>query len=112
MADSVAYQHTDSNRDNYGSYKLHGVKKVGTDRNLLVPYSIKLNRRLNVFLTIFCLFHLLSQRVCLSIRVPFAYPWAHLRPCETGTSPPGSWSCVTVVRSCFVLLFWIVILIQ
>ena len=40
MAYSVAYQHTDSNRDHDGSHKLHGVKKVGTDRNLLVPYSI------------------------------------------------------------------------
>ena len=27
MADSVAYQHTDGNRNNYGSYKLHGVKE-------------------------------------------------------------------------------------
>ena len=51
MAYSVAYQHTDGNRNHDGSYKLHGIKKVGTDRKLLVPYSIKLNRRLNVFLT-------------------------------------------------------------
>jgi hypothetical protein len=51
MAYSVAYQHTDSNRDHDGSDVVYGVKKVGTDRNLLVPYSIKLNRRLNVFLT-------------------------------------------------------------
>ena len=40
MADSVADKHTDGNRDHDGSYKLHGIKKVGTDRNLLVPYSI------------------------------------------------------------------------
>ena len=40
MADSVAYQHTDGNRNHDGSDKLHGVKKVGTDRNLSVPYSI------------------------------------------------------------------------
>ena len=40
MAYSVAYQHTDSNRDHDGSDELHGIKKVGTDRNLLVPYSI------------------------------------------------------------------------
>ena len=40
MAYSVAYQHTDGYRDYDGSDKLHGVKKVGTDRNLLVPYSI------------------------------------------------------------------------
>ena len=37
MAYSVAYQHTDSNRDNYGSYELHGVKKVGTDRKSVGP---------------------------------------------------------------------------
>ena len=29
MAYSVAYQHTDGNRDYDGSYELHGVKKVG-----------------------------------------------------------------------------------
>ena len=40
MAYSVAYQHTDGYRNHDGSYKLHGIKKVGTDRNLLVPYSI------------------------------------------------------------------------
>ena len=51
MAYSVAYQHTDGYRNHDGSYELHGIKKVGTDRNLLVPYSIILNRRLNVFLT-------------------------------------------------------------
>ena len=40
MAYSVANQHTDGYRNHDGSYKLHGIKKVGTDRNLLVPYSI------------------------------------------------------------------------
>ena len=40
MAYSVAYQHTDGYRNHDGSHKLHGVKKVGTDRKLLVPYSI------------------------------------------------------------------------
>ena len=40
MAYSVAYQHTDGYRNHDGSYKLHGIKKVGTDRKLLVPYSI------------------------------------------------------------------------
>ena len=40
MADSVAYQHTDGNRNHDGSDLVHGVKKVGTDRKLLVPYSI------------------------------------------------------------------------
>ena len=29
MAYSVAYQHTDSNRDHDGSYKLHGIKEGG-----------------------------------------------------------------------------------
>ena len=29
MADSVAYQHTDGNRNHDGSYELHGIKKVG-----------------------------------------------------------------------------------
>ena len=42
MAYSVAYQHTDGYRNHDGSYKLHGIKKVGTDRNLLVPNSIML----------------------------------------------------------------------
>ena len=37
MADSVANQHTDGNRDHDGSYKLHGVKKVGTDRKSVSP---------------------------------------------------------------------------
>ena len=37
MAYSVAYQHTDGNRNYDGSYKLHGVKKVGTDRGHKVP---------------------------------------------------------------------------
>ena len=37
MADSVAYQHTDGNRNHDGSYELHGVKKVGTDRGHKVP---------------------------------------------------------------------------
>ena len=27
MADSVAYQHTDSNRNHDGSYKLHGINE-------------------------------------------------------------------------------------
>ena len=30
MAYSVAYQHTDGNRNYDGSYELHGIKKVGT----------------------------------------------------------------------------------
>ena len=29
MADSVADKHTDGNRNYDGSYKLHGIKKVG-----------------------------------------------------------------------------------
>ena len=37
MADSVAYQHTDGNRNYDGSYELHGVKKVGTDRGHKEP---------------------------------------------------------------------------
>jgi len=37
MAYSVAYQHTDSNRDHDGSYELHGIKKVGTDRKSVGP---------------------------------------------------------------------------
>ena len=37
MADSVAYQHTDGNRNHDGSYELHGIKKVGTDRGHKVP---------------------------------------------------------------------------
>ena len=37
MADSVAYQHTDGNRNHDGSHKLHGIKKVGTDRGHKVP---------------------------------------------------------------------------
>ena len=40
MGAADAYQHTDGYRNHDGSYKLHGIKKVGTDRNLLVPYSI------------------------------------------------------------------------
>ena len=41
MAYSVADKHTDGYRDHDGSYKLHGIKEGGgTDRNLLVPYSI------------------------------------------------------------------------
>ena len=28
MADSVAYQHTDGNRNHDGSYELHGVRNV------------------------------------------------------------------------------------
>ena len=41
MAYSVAYQHTDSNRDNYGSYKLHGVKERKWDcQNLVVSFYI------------------------------------------------------------------------
>ena len=39
MAYSVAYQHTDGNRDNYGSYKLHGVKERKWDcQNLVVSF--------------------------------------------------------------------------
>ena len=37
MAYSVAYQHTDSNRNYDGSDKLHGIKKVGTDRKSVGP---------------------------------------------------------------------------
>ena len=37
---SVAYQHTDGYRNHDGSDIVYGIKKVGTDRNLLVPYSI------------------------------------------------------------------------
>ena len=37
MADSVADKHTDGNRNNYGSYKLHGIKKVGTDGKSVGP---------------------------------------------------------------------------
>ena len=40
MAYSVAYQHTDGYRNYNGCDELHGIKKVGTDRKLLVPYSI------------------------------------------------------------------------
>jgi hypothetical protein len=40
MAYSVAYQHTDSNRNHDGCDLVHGVKEMGTDRKLLVPYSI------------------------------------------------------------------------
>ena len=39
MAYSVAYQHTDCYRDNYGSYKLHGVKERKWDcQNLVVSF--------------------------------------------------------------------------
>ncbi len=37
MAYSVAYQHTDGNRNYDGSYELHGIKKVGTDRGHKEP---------------------------------------------------------------------------
>ena len=37
MADSVAYQHTDGNRNHDGSNLVHGVKKVGTDRGHKEP---------------------------------------------------------------------------
>ena len=37
MADSVAYQHTDGNRNHDGSNLVHGVKKVGTDRKSVGP---------------------------------------------------------------------------
>ena len=37
MADSVAYQHTDGNRNNDGSDVVYGVKKVGTDRKSVGP---------------------------------------------------------------------------
>ena len=37
MAYSVAYQHTDSNRDHDGSDVVYGVKKVGTDRKSVGP---------------------------------------------------------------------------
>ena len=38
MAYSVAYQHTDGYRNHDGSYKLHGIKKVGTDRKSVGPH--------------------------------------------------------------------------
>ncbi len=34
MADSVAYQHTDGNRNYDGSYKLHGIKKLNIRRDI------------------------------------------------------------------------------
>ncbi len=37
MADSVAYQHTDSYRNHDGCNIVHGVKKVGTDRKSVGP---------------------------------------------------------------------------
>ena len=37
MAYSVAYQHTDGYRNYDGSYELHGIKKVGTDRGHKEP---------------------------------------------------------------------------
>ena len=37
MADSVAYQHTDGNRNHDGSNLVYGVKKVGTDRKSVGP---------------------------------------------------------------------------
>ena len=37
MAYSVAYQHTDGYRNYDGSYELHGIKKVGTDRKSVGP---------------------------------------------------------------------------
>ena len=37
MADSVADKHTDGNCNHDGSYKLHGIKKVGTDRKSVGP---------------------------------------------------------------------------
>ncbi len=40
MGAAVAYQHTDGYRNHAGRYELYGIKKVGTDRKLLVPYSI------------------------------------------------------------------------
>ena len=39
MADSVAYQHTDGNRNHDGSYELHGVKERKWDcQNLVVSF--------------------------------------------------------------------------
>ena len=37
MGAAVADQHTDSYRNHDGSYKLHGIKKVGTDRKSVGP---------------------------------------------------------------------------
>ena len=37
MAYSVAYQHTDGNRNHDGSDVVYGVKKVGTDRKSVGP---------------------------------------------------------------------------
>ena len=37
MADSVAYQHTDSYRNHDGCNIVYGVKKVGTDRKSVGP---------------------------------------------------------------------------
>ena len=37
MGAAVAYQHTDGNRNYDGSHKLHGIKKVGTDRKSVGP---------------------------------------------------------------------------
>ena len=48
MAYSVAYQHTDSNRNHDGSHKLHGVKKVGTDRKSVGPLLYYVTRCLTL----------------------------------------------------------------
>ena len=37
MGAADAYQHTDGYRNHDGSYKLHGIKKVGTDRKSVGP---------------------------------------------------------------------------
>ena len=37
MAYSVADKHTDGYRNYDGSYELHGIKKVGTDRKSVGP---------------------------------------------------------------------------
>ena len=68
MAYSVAYQHTDSNRNYDGSNLVYGVKKVGTDRKSASPLLyyvtcevwVKMNNTQNhlVFCRIFTIFAL------------------------------------------------------
>ena len=48
MADSVAYQHTDGNRNHDGSNLVHGVKKVGTDRKSVGPLLYYVTRCLTL----------------------------------------------------------------
>ena len=50
MAYSVAYQHTDGNRNHDGSNLVHGVKKWGLTENLSVPYSIYVTTACNTVL--------------------------------------------------------------